>query len=105
LSCNAENDFERPCDPALDDKIDVAAKETDPQKRNQLYRELEDAFFGKDGEFPMAPVCNGVEPFLVKAWYTGAFTTDTQFGGEHWNTYVIDQPMQIEARQGGSSKS
>lgn len=104
LSCNAENDFKRPCDPALDGKIDAAGKEPDPQKRNQLYRDLEEAMFGENGEFPIAPVLTGTEPFLVKPWYTGFFKTDTRFSGEHWNTYVIDPVAQRDARRGGSSK-
>jgi oligopeptide transport system substrate-binding protein len=104
LSCNAQNDFKRPCNPDLDGKIDLAAKETDPQKRNLLYRELEEAFFGENGEFPIIPLFNGTEPFMVKPWYTGAFTTDARFGGEHWNTYVIDAEAQRAARRGEQSK-
>jgi ABC-type oligopeptide transport system substrate-binding subunit len=104
LSCNAQNDFKRPCIPDLDGKIDLAAKETDQQKRYQLYRELEEAFFGENGEFPIIPLFNGTEPFMVKPWYTGAFSTDARFGGEHWNTYVIDVQAQRDARRGTPSK-
>jgi ABC-type oligopeptide transport system substrate-binding subunit len=98
LSCNVENAFKRPCDPAIDGKIDAAAKEADPQKREQMYRELEDIFFGPEGQFPIAPLFLNVTVYLVKPWYTGFFETDGLFGGAHWNTRRIDQAAQLAAR-------
>jgi oligopeptide transport system substrate-binding protein len=102
LHCNAENDFKRPCTD-VDKKIDAADLETDPKKRDQLYREIEEAFFGKDGEFPMAPLYVGVEAGLVKPWYKGFFQTDGLFGGDHWDTRIIDQEAQLAARAGKGS--
>jgi oligopeptide transport system substrate-binding protein len=97
LSCKAENDFKRPCGP-IDEKIDAASQELDPQKRDQMYRELEEAFFGPEGEFPIIPVWLDISIGLVKPWYKGFFDTDGLFGGAHWNTRSIDQAAQLEAR-------
>jgi len=98
LSCNADNPFNRPCDEALDGKIDAAATETDPLKREQMYRELEEAFFGADGVFPIAPLFLNINIFMVKPWYTGFFETDGLFGGPHWNSRKVDQAAQLAAR-------
>jgi oligopeptide transport system substrate-binding protein len=97
LSCNAENDMKRPCD-AIDTEIDAAARELDPQKRDQMYRDIEEGFFGPDGEFPIAPLYVQVRIGLVKPWYKGFFITDGLFGGDHWNTRYIDQAAQLAAR-------
>jgi oligopeptide transport system substrate-binding protein len=99
LSCKSENDFMRPCTD-IDKKIDEASLETDPKKRDQLYREIEEGFFGNDGEFPIAPLYVGVEAGLVKPWYRGFFQTDGLFGGDHWDSRIIDQEAQLAARGG-----
>jgi oligopeptide transport system substrate-binding protein len=98
LSCNAENNFARPCDEVLDGKIDRAGKETDPAKREALYRELEEDFFGPNGNFPIAPLYLRINIFMVKPWYTGFFDTDGLFGGAHWDSRAIDQAAQLAAR-------
>ncbi len=97
LSCNAENVWKRPCSD-LDKQIDAAAKETDPKKRDQMYHDIEEAFFGKNGEFPILPMYVQVERSLVKPWYKGFFQTDGLFAGPHWNTRSIDQAAQLAAR-------
>jgi oligopeptide transport system substrate-binding protein len=97
LSCKAENDFKRPCTD-VDKLIDDAMLETDPKTRDQMYRDIEMAFFGQDGEFPMAPLYVGVEAGLVKPWYKGFFQTDGLFGGDHWDARQIDQEAQLAAR-------
>jgi oligopeptide transport system substrate-binding protein len=98
LSCKAENDFKRPCSD-IDKKIDLATHELDPQKRDQLYRDIETGFFAKDGEFPIVPLAVGTDISLVKPWYTGQFMTDGLFGGSHWDTRHIDQDAQTAARK------
>jgi oligopeptide transport system substrate-binding protein len=100
LSCNAENDFKRPCVDAIDGKIDAASREPNDTKRMQMYRELEESFFGKDGQFPMAPLFVANDLSLVKPWYTGPLDTDGLYSGAHWNTYNIDQEAQLAARGG-----
>lgn len=86
----------RPCT-ATDDLIDQAARETDPTIRADLYRQIEAAFFGPDGEFPIAPLYLRVNYVLVKSWYTGPFETDTHFG-VHWDAYSIDMAAKLAAR-------
>jgi oligopeptide transport system substrate-binding protein len=100
LSCNAENNFKRPCDEELDGKIDATGKETDPAVREQAYRELEEAFFGTEGNFPIAPLYLRINIFMVKPWLTGFFDTDGLFGGAHWDSQSIDQAAQLAARGG-----
>lgn len=98
LSCQAENAFKRPCDDRLDGMIEAARAETDAARRVQLYRELEEAFFGYDGEFTIAPLFMTITTFMVKPWYSGPFETDGLFGGQHWDAYRIDQEAQRAAR-------
>jgi oligopeptide transport system substrate-binding protein len=100
LSCNAENPFNRPCNENIDTKIDGAAIETDPATREEMYRNIEELFFGYEGDFPIAPLYLRIQIFLVKPWYTGFFDTDGLFGGPHWNTRRIDQAAQLAARGG-----
>jgi len=97
LSCNSENDFKRPCTD-VDKKIDEASKETDGKKRTQLYREIEEGFFGANGEFPIAPLYVPKEAGLIKPWYKGFFQTDGIYGGDHWDTRIVDQAAQLAAR-------
>jgi oligopeptide transport system substrate-binding protein len=97
LACTGANDAHRSCG-QLDKAIEAARTERQPEKRVKRYAELEEALFGKKGEFPIAPVRIPSELFLVKPWYTGFFQTDGQFAGKHWNTYHIDQRMQLAAR-------
>ncbi len=98
LSCKAENSFMRPCDDVIDPKIDQAARETDPAVREALYRELEELFFGYEGNFPIAPLFLRINIFMVKPWYFGFFDTDGLFGGPHWESRRIDQAQQLAAR-------
>jgi len=97
LSCTSDNAFLRPCT-EVDDLIDEAARESDPQVRDELYAEIENAFFGPDGEFPIAPIYMRTTFTLVKPWYTGPFETDGLFGGAHWETRSIDMTAKLEAR-------
>jgi len=99
LSCKAQNVNKRPCDDAKIDKmIDDAAKSTDPEQRKELYRQLEEAFFGPEGDFPIAPLAVNINWVLYKPWYTGFFETDGLFGGPHWESRRIDQAAQLAAR-------
>lgn len=98
LGCNADNPFARPCDPVLDGLIDAAAREPNGPGRLQMYRDMEEAFFGYEGIFPMAPLYMSIGIGMVKPWYTGPFATDGVFGGAHWTARSIDQERQLAAR-------
>lgn len=106
ISCYRDNDFLRPCS-EIDDLIEAAARETDPEKRNQLYFEIEALLFGRqegtqvvqDGEIPFIPLALSSGFSLVKPWYTGPFATDGIIGGAHWDWRSVDQEMQLAARE------
>lgn len=103
LGCNSQNNFKRPCT-AVDEKIETAALSTDPAERERLYREIEEAFFGVDGEFPIAPLFLEINIYLIKPWYNACpakgscVDTDGLFGGVHYDTRYIDQAAQLAAR-------
>jgi oligopeptide transport system substrate-binding protein len=99
LSCESENTFLRPCS-AIDDLIDQAAAEGDPAVRDQLYREIEEGFFGPEGEQPIVPLYLRADFQLVKTWYTGPFETDGLFGGGHWDARNVDMAAKLAAREG-----
>ncbi|MBX3080966.1 MAG: peptide ABC transporter substrate-binding protein [Anaerolineae bacterium] len=101
LSCNVGNDFKRTCTP-VDDEIDAAAKELDLAKREKMYNDIEESFFGKEGEFPILPIYVSMSLTLYKPWYKGPFETDATFGGPHWEYYTIDQAAQLAARGGAN---
>ncbi len=97
LSCEAENDQKRPCS-EVDDLITQAARETDPNTRVELYYQIEDMFFGPDGEQPIIPLYLGITFSLTKPWVTGPFDTDGLFGGPHYDWRTIDQAAQLAGR-------
>ncbi|MBI5931714.1 MAG: peptide ABC transporter substrate-binding protein [Chloroflexi bacterium] len=97
LSCTSDNAFLRPCS-EVDDLINQAASESDPSVRDQLYAEIEEAFFGPDGETPIAPIYLRSVFVLFKPWYTGPFETDGLFGGAHWGAYTVDMAAKLAAR-------
>jgi len=97
LSCTVSNRVKRPCT-EVDDLITEAATVSDPAERDQLYAEIEEAFFGSDGEFPIAPLYLRSDYVLFKSWYTCPFETDGLFGGQHWTAYSIDMAAKLAAR-------
>jgi oligopeptide transport system substrate-binding protein len=99
LACESGNDFLRACS-EMDDLIDQAARESDPAIREQLYREIEEGFFGPEGEHPIAPLYMRSFFVLVKTWYEGAFETDGLFGGGHWDHRNVDMAAKLAARDG-----
>ncbi|GIK62468.1 MAG: ABC transporter substrate-binding protein [Chloroflexota bacterium] len=98
LACTVANRMKRPCT-EVDDLIAEAATVSDPGVRDQLYAEIEEAFFGADGEFPMAPLYLRSDYLLFKPWYTGPFETDGLFGGQHWIAYSIDMAAKLAVRE------
>ncbi len=92
LYCGIANNFKRPCT-AIDDLIEQAAREPDPARRTELYAQIEEAFFGRVGEYPLAPLFLTTNLFLVKPWYTGPHQT-----GGLWTEYSIDMDAKLAAR-------
>jgi len=69
LSCEEEHPLlsNRECS-EIDDLIAEAQIETTPSDRQALYWEIEEAFFGEDGTFPIAPLYTPYQYFAVWDW-------------------------------------
>jgi ABC-type oligopeptide transport system substrate-binding subunit len=98
LHCqNSDNRPKRPCDQA-DLWIDQAATNRSPTERAQLYRQVENAFFGEGGTYPVAPLYVRGEYRLTHGWIVRS--VPATFGGEQYDTYLIDQDIkEIERSQ------
>lgn len=95
LDCNINVRIHRTCN-EIDDKIEEARREQDPEKRKELYAEIEDMFFGYEGEFPFFPI-------YLRIAYTGVHSwldfTPALFGGDQWYTWTIDWEAKQAAQQ------
>jgi oligopeptide transport system substrate-binding protein len=98
LKCDIDNAFtSRPCS-EVDDVIQQAREETDPEVRKQLYAQIEEMFFGRDGIYPAAPIRLASNYALYQVYLDGPIETDGQVGGEHWDWYTIDKAAQDAVR-------
>ncbi|RLD07179.1 MAG: hypothetical protein DRI32_01400 [Chloroflexi bacterium] len=75
----------------IDAMIEQARSSTDPEERIQLYSQIEDAFFGPEGEVPFAPLYVRIGFVAEHDWLT---RTPALFGGDQWYTWTIDQEAQ-----------
>jgi len=71
LSCENNNPLRtnRECD-QIDDLLAEARIETTPSDRRALYWEIEEAFFGENGTFPIAPLYTPYNYFAAHDWLT-----------------------------------
>jgi oligopeptide transport system substrate-binding protein len=76
----------------IDDKIEQARLSQDPNERIALYAEIEEAFFGEEGEFPFMPLYVRIAFVAEHSWLT---RTPALFGGDQWYTWSIDQAAQV----------
>lgn len=98
LKCDIDNAFtSRPCS-EVDEVIQQAREETDPETRKELYAQIEDMFFGEEGIFPAAPIRLAANYALYQTYFDGPIETDGQVGGEHWDWYTIDKAGQDAVR-------
>jgi oligopeptide transport system substrate-binding protein len=97
LACGVANPLARECN-ATDDLINTARSEPNAIKRAALYTEIEAAFFGEAGEFPIIPLFVNSTYRLYKPWLTGPFATDGQFGGVHFDAYTLDNAQVLAVR-------
>lgn len=89
--------FKRACS-AVDDLIVEARTEQDPARRIEMYAQIEEMFFGPEGEFPMAPLFIRIQYVAQWNWYTNI---PALFGGNQFYNYTIDQEAQLAARSAG----
>lgn len=90
LHCtDSENRQNRPC-AEVDDWIRRASVAYDAAQRRQLYRQIEQAFFGREGITPIAPLYVQAEYQLRHTWvhYPPAL-----FGGHRYDAFRIDAPV------------
>jgi oligopeptide transport system substrate-binding protein len=87
LHCTeSENRQGRSCG-EVDELIRQASSEVDSERRLQLYRQIEDLFFGRNGIEPLAPLYAPGSYVLEQSWLT---YEPALFGGEQYDTYVVD---------------
>ncbi|MDH3943028.1 MAG: peptide ABC transporter substrate-binding protein [Anaerolineae bacterium] len=91
LWCEGGTRTKRPCT-VMDDLIVQAREEPDPDVRIDLYRQIEEGFFGPEGEFPFAPIFLRIAYTARHSWLS---RIPALFGGEQWYTWVIDQDAQM----------
>jgi len=95
LWCDGSTRTNRPCT-VNDDLIVQAREESDPAVRIELYRQIEEGFFGPDGEFPFAPIFLRIGFVARHSWLT---RIPALFGGDQLYTWVIDEDMRMEMNQ------
>jgi peptide/nickel transport system substrate-binding protein len=90
-----ENPRRRECS-ALDELIVEAREEPDPERRIALYRQIEEGFFGPEGEMPFAPLCTWITFGAVHLWLDpGPLEL---FSGVKWYNWTIDWDAKQAAR-------
>jgi len=80
----------------LDDLIVEARQEPDTERRIALYRQIEEGFFGAEGEAPFMPVCT-TQFYATKHSWLDKGTLEL-FTGEQWYNWTIDWEAKKAAR-------
>jgi len=83
---NPDNRQKRECN-EIDEKIVEAREETDPDRRAELYREIEEMFFGYEGETPFFPQFVRIAFVARHSWVD---RVPALFGGEQWYNWSLD---------------
>jgi oligopeptide transport system substrate-binding protein len=95
LYCENDSAFlDRDCD-EIDDLLVQAREETASADRIALYRQIEEAFFGYDGTFPIAPIFSGIRYAANHAWLT---RVQSVFGFERYYDWSVDMDAKGAAR-------
>ena len=95
LWCQNPLDSKRECTEE-DDLIVQAREESDPNVRVELYAQIEEGFFGEDGEFPLAPIYLRIAFVASHSWFDW---TPALFGGNQTYNYSIDTAARAEMMQ------
>lgn len=91
---NPDNRQKRECN-EIDDLIVQAREETDPNRRIEMYRQIEEMFFGPEGEIPFFPIRLRIQFAGQHVWLDH---TQALFGGQQWYNTQIQQAAQLAAR-------
>jgi oligopeptide transport system substrate-binding protein len=97
LGCTQASYMHRPCT-EVDEWLAAARATTDPTQRTALYRQIEEALFGPEGEFPVIPLFVRTTPYAQHRWLT---TTPSWLTGAPWYDWAIDLENQTKARNEG----
>lgn len=95
LWCESENRSKRSCN-EIDDLIEEARLESDPDRRIEIYREIEERFFGAEGEVPFFPIYLQIQYQATHSWMN---QIPALFGGQQWYNWTIDQEAKQAAQQ------
>ncbi|HDD61062.1 MAG: hypothetical protein DRI65_03545 [Chloroflexota bacterium] len=95
LDCNIEVRMHRTCN-EIDDMVEEARFEADPEKRKELYAAIENAYFGEEGEFPFFPIYLRIGFTAEHAWVARNIAL---FGGQQYYEWSIDADVQAAAQQ------
>ncbi len=95
LDCNIDTRRHRECD-EIDDMLEEARYESDPEVRKQMYRDIEDAYFGYEGDFPFIPIFLRIAFTAEHSWLSRDLAL---FGGQQWYTWTIDADAQAAAQE------
>lgn len=102
LFCEGDNRSARQeCD-GVDLQISQAAVSEDAAERTQIYRDVENQFFGEGGIFSVAPLYVSGEYWLIHDWVdqNENALAMPNFGGLQWETIKINQSLkEIEQSQ------
>jgi oligopeptide transport system substrate-binding protein len=79
-----------------DELIVEAREETDPERRIELYRQIEENFFGPEGEMPFAPLYLRIAFVAEHTWLDRDISL---FGGQQWYNYSIDWEAKQAAQE------
>jgi len=91
---NPDNRQKRECN-EIDDLIVAAREEPDPQVRIETYRQIEEMFFGEEGEYPFFPIWVRIAFTAEHSWVDRILSL---FGGEQYYHWSIDQAAQMAAQ-------
>ena len=95
LHCENAIRMKRECN-EIDELIEEARFESDPELRKALYAQIEDAFFGYEGEYPFFPIFLRIAYVAEHSWLD---RIPALFGGDQWYTWSIDAAAQGAAQQ------
>jgi len=95
LDCNIEVRMHRTCS-EVDDLVEEARFEPDPEVRKDLYRQIEDKYFGYEGEVPFFPIFVEIAYVAQHSWVD---RIPALFGGEQYYNWHIDQESKLQAKQ------
>jgi oligopeptide transport system substrate-binding protein len=91
---NPDNRQKRTCN-EIDDLIVEAREEPDPDRRIELYRQIEEMFFGYEGEVPFFPQYVRIAYVARHSWLD---RVPALFGGAQYYNWTIDWAAKQEAK-------